>query len=252
MLRTSTLWAAMLLLGVSALRAGPPPPEEGLRSALQLAEENRGTEAVAALSALLKQHPDYADAYYWRGREQFKLQEVKASLADFDRYVELRPAAESRQWERGIACYYAGEFKRGAQQFELYQTYHDQDVENSVWRYLCVAAREGAETARKDMLPIEGDRRVPLMEIYNLYRGTKTPDDVFAAAQAGQAGQPSQAELARRLFYAHLYVGLYYDSQGDAERAKPHLQKAAGEFRIAHYMGDVARVHAAQVSKRAK
>ena len=34
---------------------------------------------------------------------------------------------------------YAGEFAKGAKQFVDYQTFHSQDVENSAWRYLCVA-----------------------------------------------------------------------------------------------------------------
>ena len=95
-----------------------------------------------------------ATAYYLRGRENFRLGEIKKSVADFDKYVELRPRLESRQWERGIAYYYAGEFKKGAEQFELYQTYHDNDVENSVWRYLCIARSVGVDKARSVMLPI--------------------------------------------------------------------------------------------------
>jgi lipoprotein NlpI len=78
------------------------------------------------------------------------------------------------------------------------------------------------------------------MEIYALYRGKATPDDVFAASERGG---PPPAALKTRKFYAHLYVGLFHEAAGEHEKAKPHLEKAAGEFRIGHYMGDVARVH---------
>jgi lipoprotein NlpI len=103
-----------------------------------------------------------------------------------------------------------------------------------------MAPAAGIEKAREQLLPIENDSRVPLMEIYALYRGKATPDDVFAAAERPA---PSPAAHKSQLFYAHLYVGLFHEIAGDGEKAKSHLEKAAGEFRIDHYMGDVARVH---------
>jgi lipoprotein NlpI len=161
-------------------------------------------------------------------------------VADFDKYGELNPSAKSRQWERGIALYYAGKFAEGAKQFELYQTFHDQDVENSAWRYLCVARAEGLEKAKENMLPIESDRRVPMMAIYDLYRGTKKPEDVLVTAEAGQ---PLKTELNLRLFYAHLYIGLWHEAAGREAEAKKHILLAE-EHKIGHYMWDVAHVHA--------
>lgn len=186
-----------------------------------------------------------ADAYYLRGRAQFRLAKFRESLADFDKFVELRPKLASRQWERGIACYYAEEFKKGAEQFALYQTYHDNDVENSVWRYLCMARTEGVEKARAAILPIRNDPRVPMMAVYDLYRGRLKPDDVLAAAAVdGVEGD----QLSSQLFYARLYVGLYFEAAGDRDAARKYLLLAADEHRetrgVNRYMWDVARVHA--------
>lgn len=238
---------AALVLAIALAQLAAADELEKLAPAVRASQQNRSAEAVAILDGVIKEHPKLAQAYYWRGRGHFRLGNIDKSLADFDRYIELDPPLHSRQWERGITCYYAGEYKKGADQFELYQTYHDQDVENSVWRYLCVAAIDGVEKARANLLPIKEDPRVPMMEIYDLYRGQKTPDDVFAAAKAGK---PSEAELSTRLFYAHLYVGLYYESQGKAELAKPHIDDAAGKYRITHYMGDVARIHAERLENK--
>lgn len=215
-----------------------------LAQALKAAGENKSQEAVALLSDVIKEKPRLADAYYWRGREHFRLGKIEASLADFNKLAELQPDLESRQWERGITCYYAGKYEAGAKQFELYQTYHDQDVENSVWRYLCVVPTDGVAKARENMLPIKNDPRVPMMDIYELYRGKKTPDDVFTAAKAGN---PAESELKSQLFYASLYVGLYYESLGKPDLARPHILEAANKYRISHYMGDVARIHAEKV-----
>jgi lipoprotein NlpI len=153
--------------------------------------------------------------------------------------VELSPKQESRQWERGIALYYAGEYERGAKQFELYQTFHDNDVENSAWRYLCVARDKGVAEAQKTMLPIKDDRRVPMMQIYDLYRGKLTPDDVLAAVEKNAAGD---REKNSGLFYAHLYIGLWHEAAGKADLAAKHIA-AAEKHKIGHYMYDVARVH---------
>jgi lipoprotein NlpI len=227
------LW--LLLAGVA--RANDA--ERLLAEGISQAETANYSAALDAFDRAIRQDADLAIAYYWRGRTQFCLGKVKASVEDFDRYVKLNPKAESQQWERGIALYYAGEFERGAKQFELYQTFHDNDVENSVWSYLCVARTKGVAEAQKTMLPIENDRRVPMMEIYDLYRGKLKPEDVLAAVQAGS---PNERELTSRQFYAHLYLGLWYEAAGKADLAARHVTESE-RHRIGHYMWDVAHVH---------
>jgi lipoprotein NlpI len=239
---------AITLLLVLPLQMAQADESDKLMQALKAAQENKSQEAVALLSDVIKEQPDLADAYYWRGREHFRLGEIDTSLADFNKLVELKPKLEPQQWERGITAWYAGKYELGAKQFELYQTYHDQDVENSVWRYLCVVPTEGVEKARKNMLPIKNDPRVPMMDIYEMYRGNKTPEEVLAAAKAGS---PSPEKLKTQLFYANLYVGLYYESLGKPDLAKPHILDAA-KNRIGHYMGDVAVIHAKRIEKMNK
>lgn len=202
-------------------------------------------------TAVIEMAPDMAAAYYYRGRARFCLGRFRESLADFDKHVAMRPELESRQWERGIAYYYAGQYAKGAGQFQLYQTFHDNDVENSVWRYLCVARTEGVDKARQTMLPIENDRRIPMMQIYDLYRGKLAPEDVLAVVEEGS---PPPEARAARLFYAQLYLGLYYEAQGKPQLAKDFIERAANEHRedrgINRYMWEVARVHAEKLADR--
>ena len=68
---------------------------------------------------------------------------------------------------------------------------------------------------------------------------------------AAREGSPSPEELKQRLFYAHLYLGLYHDAVGDRAASLEHIQKAAGEFYADHYMGEVARVHETILRKEA-
>ena len=201
--------------------------------------------AVAQLDMVIERQPKYAVAYYLRGREHFRLGQVRRAAADFDRYVELNPDAESRQWERGIADFYVEKYEKGAKQFALYQSYHDNDVENAVWRYLCTAAaggntKESAAKAREELLPIENDRRVPMMQIYAMYRGQMTPAEVMTAATEGDLSEPQRNA---QLFYAHLYIGLFEATRGNKALEEKHIL-AAEKHKIGHYMWDVAHVHA--------
>jgi len=61
--------------------------------------------------------------------------------------------------------------------------------------------------------------------------------------EAAQKEALSPEKLRDQLFYAHLYLGLYYEAAGDRERSREHILKATHEFSMEHYMGDVARVH---------
>ncbi len=72
-----------------------------------------------------------------------------------------------------------------------------------------------------------------MMQIYEMFRGKAKP-----AAVLNAAGTSRDA-----LFFAHLYIGLYYEAEGDAVKSRQHISLAAGEFSRDHYMGDVARVH---------
>jgi lipoprotein NlpI len=200
----------------------------------------RHAEAVADFSRCLELDPTNAQALDHRGSEQFKLGRVAESVADFDRFVKLRPDEMPRHWKRGISLYYAGRFEDGKKQFEGYEKVDTNDVENAVWHFLCNARLVGVEKARTEVLKIGKDRRVPMMQVYDLYRGKIKPEDVLAAAEAGN---PPEELKKQQLFYAHLYLGIYQDVLGDKKKALEHLTLAAGKYRIGHYMGDVAQVH---------
>jgi lipoprotein NlpI len=237
--------AALLLAVLSCCMAEADDAEDDLlQKAAQASARGDSGQAIGVLTEVIAKNPKQSLAHYLRGRENFRAGKIKESVSDLDKHVELAtaqdPKAEARQWERGISYYYAGDFEKGAKQFELYQTFHNQDVENSTWRYLCVARTEGVEKARQNLLPISDDRRVPMMQIYDLYRGKLKPADVLAAAEAGEPGKES---LNRQLFYAHLYIGLWHEVAGEKALAKKHILEAE-KHKIGHYMWDVAHVHA--------
>jgi len=212
------------------------------------AAQRKHAEAVADLDEVIKLNGKHGAAHDRRGEERFKLGRFEESIADFDKAIELGARRQREHWQRGIAHYYAGQYEKGQKQFEAYQTFEDNDVENAVWRYLCMARRLGVEKARDDLLKIRRDTRVPMMEVYDLYAGKLKPEDVVKAATAGD---PKPAVRNQQLFYAHLYLGLYYDAGGDAKLAAKHIDEAV-KHKIGHYMWDVAKVHAEVLAKGAR
>ena len=199
-------------------------------------------KAVKDLNQALALDPAAALAYYHRGEENFKLGRVKESAADFDKFVDLSPDQAPKLWQRGISLYYAGRYEDGQRQFELHQTINSNDVENAVWHFLCVARRAGIDKARAALLKVENDPRVPMTQIYALYAGKGSAEEVMTAATTGKS---SPNELNERLFYAHLYLGLYFDVAGNEKMAREHIVQAAELFNVESYMGDAARIHAA-------
>ena len=229
-----------------AVAASPNDPAVySLRASVHSARREPA-KAVADFDRLLAIDPKSAAAYDRRGSEQFKLGRITESLADFDKYLELRPSERPGHWRRGITLYYAGKFEAGAKQFAAYEKVDNNDVENAVWHFLCNARAKGVEKARAGLLKIGHDRRVPLMTVYDLFAGKAQPADVLAAAEAGN---PSVDRRKVQLFYAHLYLGLYHEAVGDSKPALEHLKKAAGEYANDGYMGDVARVHVALLTR---
>lgn len=229
-----------IALATQATEAAPGNPE-GFYVRGRLHEASRHYEqAIADYSKVLEIDPTATGLYQRRGEARFKLGQIQQSIADFDKFIQLVPRQEPQHWQRGIAYYYAGRYEDGRKQFESHQTVNTNDVENAVWHFLCVAKLSGVEKARASLIRIKEDRRVPMMQIYALYAGQGTVDAVLEAARARN---PSGTELGRRLFYAHLYLGLYYEASGDSKTAHGHITKAAEHHEPGNYMGDVARVH---------
>ena len=217
-------------------------PQNATAYLLRGAIQERSREyalASADYDEAIRLRPQQAHAYNRRGGVRFKLGRIADSIEDFDEAIALDPSQEPRHWQRGIAYYYAELYQKGRRQFASHQTVNPNDVENAVWHYLCVARLDGAGEARRSILEISGDSRVPMMQIYRLFRGDGTISNVL---QAARAGSPSPQILNQRLFYAYLYIGLYHEAHAKTEAARENIVQAL-DHEVGHYMWHVARVH---------
>jgi lipoprotein NlpI len=189
---------------------------------------------LAAVSLTLSMAADSPRDIFDRAVADFHQGRIRESVAGFDQVAELLPDQAPHLWQRGIALYYAGRYADCRKQFEAHRTVNPDDVENAAWHFLCVARAESPAKAKAALLPVGPDSRVPMQEIYRMYRGEMTPEEVLAASGGGPESQ----------FYGHLYVGLYFEASGDKTRALEHIRIAAEDrFRVGGYMHSVARVH---------
>ena len=203
--------------------------------------------AAVALKKAVELDPKNAAAIDRLGDALLKSGQFKESVAAFDTFLEMKPKFAADHWRRGIALYYAGKFADGTKQFDLHRTVNPEDVENSAWHYLCNARATSPKQARKDLIPVSKDARVPMKQVLQLFAGDLKPQDVIDAAEnSGLKGN----ELTSARFYAHLYVALYYESEKDAAKVKEHLTTAVEKYKIGDYMWDVGKAHLDLLNKK--
>lgn len=180
-------------------------------------------------------------AYVQRGMAQFKQGQINASIEEFDCAERLNSRLTPRLWQRGLSYYYADRFAEGASQFETDLTVNGSDVEETVWRFLCIARLSGFAEAQQTLLAVGKDSRPIMRSIYSLFAGQTTPEAVL------QQGEHNSHDR----FYSHLYVGLYWEAMNQPDKAQFHITQAARLFQTDYrssddYMGYLAIVHCQQ------
>ena len=192
--------------------------------------------AILTLAATIAAQPEQAPQQIFdRAIADFQSGRVAEAATGFDNLVKLVPTLKPQLWQRGIALYYARRYRDCRDQFESHRTVNPNDVENAAWHFLCVARDESPEKARNALLPVGPDSRVPMPQIYEMFRGKLTPQEVLSSA-----GNQLDAQ-----FYAQLYLGLYFEAAGNDRRAQEHIEAAAADrFSSAGgFMHTVAKVH---------
>ena len=236
-----------LELAAKAIEKAPKSTDAYFLRATMHERMRQYDKAIADFDKVLELKPDLSGGYQRRGAAHFKAGHMKESIADFDRFLKAHPNREPHHWQRGISYYYAGEYAKGVRQFEIHKTVNPQDVENAVWHYLCKARIDGVDKARAALIDIDSDGRSWAMPVYEMFQGKLTPKQLLAKMKQGD---PKPSELNYRLFFSHLYIGLYYESLGKQDLVRKHVTAAAKDYASDHYMGDVARVHVKLLNKR--
>ena len=177
---------------------------------------------LKALPAILDTDADAVGKYSRRGDLHMFLGKFAEAEADYKKMSVLKPDLDASHWRLGIAMYFAQHPEDAAAQFDRYHSFDNVDRENGIWRYLSHRAAFGKEKAREQLLKYEKDDRPPFREVYQLFEGTLTADQVL------QSILPDLPESSRqsRLFYAQLYVGLNEAVENNPEAALKALREA--------------------------
>ena len=212
---------------------------QNYRKAVGLLNQKNYDEASEAAAKAAQLAPKSAEIQQRCAEILYRSGKTKKSLPLFDRANELSPEIAPHNWQRGIALGSAGLWKQGAAQFKSHHDVNPDDVENSAWYFLCVAKSKGLADAEKTVIPSRGDGRQPMMSILQMLKKEIKPAEVVTAAKTN-----TREGYARKnaLFYADLYLGLYYDSLNDESNAIKYLKRSMTHG-VEGYMADTARVY---------
>jgi len=245
--RGSMLWCllyVLLLISIAAVSGVSASGQE--TSVYDLQQEGfaalskrDGKGAIATAESLVKNHPSNPVAWRLAGDMYLRAGDYKKAIVQFKRYIQRHPEDEADLWQHGIALAMDGQYDQGRKLFELHRTVNPNDVENALWHFYCVAKSSNAENARAGLLPAPGDRRPPMEELLQLYRGEVDEAAVRTAMEQFPKGTRGHDSAT---FYGELYLAMHADSLGDRKRALELAEKAASAKDV-NYMTDVGRVY---------
>jgi lipoprotein NlpI len=175
-------------------------------------------------------------------------QRWKDTEARLSEAIAASPKSDDLYSRRGDVRFFLSDFNSAAA-----DSFDNVDRENGIWRYLCQYKAFGVEKAREGLLKYEKDDREPFGDVYRLFQGTMTAEELLSKIRTAQI---SESEREKRMFYAELYVGLNEAVEGRDASACEHLEAAAKNTWPQqsgygpHYMNQVARLHAELLAKK--
>src|SRR6266478_2754974 len=158
----------------------------------------RFDEDIARLTAQIENARNSVDLYSQRGDAFFFRGKFAEAVADYEKMVELKPDLDTSHWRKGIAYFYAKRYKDAAKQFEIYHSFDNVDRENGIWRYLSQSKALGRDKAREGLLKYEKDDREPFPDVYRLFAGEITGDELLKKINEAKI---SDQQRQQRLFY---------------------------------------------------
>jgi len=178
--------------------------------------------------------PHNAQIWVRLGMAQFQLGEITASIDSFNQAEALDPHLTPYLWQRGLSYYYAGQFANGAEQFATDLAVNGRDGEETLWQALCLAQLHGWQAVQSVMERPCRDPRAIICRIYQLFAGDCSLDTFLTAVPHLKRSEQ---------FYAHLYAGLFWEAQKEAERSQAEINQAVAIVCPEDYMWHLARVH---------
>jgi lipoprotein NlpI len=202
-------------------------------------------DALVELNGLIKDEP--SRYHHNRAEVFFRLGRFEESVKNYDEAAKFgRPHDDDWCWERGLAQYYAGDFQAGAEQFTRYHKVGALDIENGLWRLMCMAEDDGIEKARASMLEYSRRVRVPFPALLELYMGR---GEANAVVKQATDGVTDAQQLTANLFNAHYYLAKYYELVGEMDKADEHVRESL-KHPFPHFMYACAQIDAKRIAAK--
>jgi len=157
------------------------------------------------------------------------------SFEQFNAIMANNPSIKPYLWQRGLCGFFCQKYHEAAEQFEVDMQVNHVDVEETVWKFMCQRYVLGFKEAQAEIVPpSEGDVRIPMKEILEVFMGKKKVKHVL-----------DRIKTEEQLFYGYYYIGLYYQVLGNWQFAYDFIKKATSILRPAgdDYMGKLAKMH---------
>ncbi len=210
---------------------------QAIRASIVASRKADFAKAIKSIDPVIAKYPKASQLYRYRANAKFSNGDIVGAIKDYDQIIVLDKKSGPYLWERGLALYYAKRYKDGRAQFESHQKVNSDDVENAAWHFLCVARQQNLETARSNLIQIDGDTRVPMPEVFKLFAGKCVDQTVIDAFE--------KSKDKTGAYYGYLYLGLYYDAKGNEKKSLAYIEKAVkvNPFRPESLMGRIADIH---------
>lgn len=225
---------AFILASIALICSSTSAQNEASRQQLE--------QALEQLNGVIKDEP--SRYHHNRAEVLFRLNRFEESVQDYNAAARFGwPHDEDSCWERGLAQYYAGAFRAAQKQFSGYHRVGPLDIENGLWRLLCIAEVDGIEKARESVLEYSRRVRKPFPALLEVYLDRGNAEAVLKEATDGIS---NPQELTANLFNAYYYLAKYYEIVDQKELALTHVQEAL-KHQFPHFMYACAEIDAERI-----
>nr|WP_255457049.1 lipoprotein NlpI [Gilliamella sp. ESL0254] len=175
--------------------------------------------AQSDFSYLLNFNPEIPDVYNFLGTYALREGNFDEALTSFNTTLELDPTYAYAYLNRAITLYRTGHYQAAERDALQFYQYDVNEPIRILWLYLIEKENDNkaAQNELQKRYDLINDKTVYSGNIIAFYLGKINESRLM---QNLQQGVENNRQLAERLCEAYFYLGKYYQSKGDNERAK--------------------------------
>ncbi|NUF49954.1 lipoprotein NlpI [Gilliamella sp. ESL0250] len=175
--------------------------------------------AQSDFSYLLNFNPEIPDVYNFLGTYALREGNFDEALTSFNTTLELDPAYAYAYLNRAIALYRTGHYQAAERDALQFYQYDVNEPIRILWLYLIEKEinNKAAQNELQKRYDLINDKTIYSGNIIAFYLDKISESKLM---QNLQQGAENNRQLAERLCEVYFYLGKYYQSKGDNERAK--------------------------------